>query len=975
MTVTQEELTSLANNPTRGMNLIINEIEQSWNNGTVQLNSKSHPAVLCMDLIIGTSHGFLNRLSDACSRTFLLHARNVEDLSRNIADEERYGMFANPSTSTIWFAIDTENLKAIAKDAEIVDGMVTAKYKKVLIPKDTMITVLGYDFMVENGIEIRYNERTGYQVVYDSSTNNPFNPISTNLLEREFIDINGRRYLKIKIPVRQLSVKISEKLSSTEGAGCNGSYTYTDYLYGVRAFLTDVNGNTSEIRVSYDQDTFDPLNVTLALKLDTVNNTVKYEIPDVYIANELGLGTIVIYTYTTKGELVKDLQDTETSKYLPSYMDFRYTGSRALGPYSTELATSGGIAWQFADVVSGGSNPIPFTVLKEAIISGRRQRGVPVTDANLNGELQEYGYGSVRTVDLLTTRRYSATKELPVQTNKEFKSTMNCFVGSNLTSVNKLIESGVVYDNGKRVTVPPGVLFDVTTPSTVMINQITKDSYLAMTADGKVDLIAQKTLVYIPFYYVFDLTNDQTVLRTYHLDEPKLIYQNFLGENPNLGFEVGVGEIQINHLADGYEVLLKTKSGKGYKELEHANVGLQLSFNVSDSARPASLAGEFMGVDDQQERIWRFKLDSSFDVDINDLLYLKNFHQFGVVRDIAVQLTDVMSFIFTVAADTTVPSTSMDERLDQSLFTRQMMAIIETRYKVQFGAKLDNIYSRIRPLRGDEKYKRYEQDVPAVYDEIVYKRDSSGFLVLDSNKSPIVEHNVGEPKFTSTGQPILQYRANIDYVIDANGNPVLKEAADLLYHWDFIAFDGAYFFSTDTYDQDFAQETKDYFIKVITKDMEAFNADARDRTIIYYQPKSKIGYRNVMVNNNAETVIRQDLSFSVIYYLDNSGFNNTNLKDNLKSTTPGLINELLLSSDTVGMSDIIKKLKDDAGENCRDVKIGAFAGDTTLDVVSNLDSSSGFSVRKLLETGSNGLLSVKEAVEVNFLEHDVRAKS
>lgn len=974
MALSQEDLLNLSNNPTRGVNLIINEVENSWNNGQIQLNSKSHPAVLCMDLIIATGHGFLNRLSDACSKTFLLHARNIEDLSRNIADEERYGLFANPATSTMWFAIDVENLKAIAKDAEIQDNQVTTRYKKVLIPKDTMITVTGYDFLIENGIEIRYNERTGYQVVYDATTNNPFNVLSTNLLEREFRESNGKKFLMIKVPVRQLSCAVSDKINSTESSGCSGSYTYNDYLYGVRAFLTDLNNNTSELRVSYDQDTFDPLTPTMALKLDTVNRTIKFEIPDVYIGNGSGLGSVTMYTYTTKGELVKDLTNIEISKYQPSYLDFRYPG-KALGPYSMELPTSGGVAWQFADIVSGGSNPIPFTVLKESIIAGRRQRGIPITDSNLTGELQNYGYGSVRTVDLLTSRRYSVTKELPVQTNKDFASTMNCFVGSHLTTVNDLIKSGVVYDNGKRVTVPPGVLFDVSTPTTLLINQITKDSFMSLSSDAKVDLIANRSLVYIPFYYVFDLTNNQTVLRTYHLDEPKFLLPTFIGENTNLGLEVGVGEITINHTSTGYEILLKTKSGKGYKQLENANVGIQLSFRTDDSERPACIAGELMGRDDQQERIWRFKLESSFDVDVNNLLHIKNMHQFGIVRDVTIQLTDELSFIFTVSADATVPSTSMDAVLDQTLFTRQMMAIIETRYKVQFGAELTNIYSRIRPLKGDDQYQRYDHDVPETYDAIVYKRDSAGKLILDDNKRPIIEHNVGDPKFTSGGFPIYKYRANIDYVIGPDGNPVLKAPADLLYHWDFIAFDGAYFFTNDSYDVAFAQETKDYFIKVITKDMEAFNADARDRTSLYYQPKSKIGYRNVMVNNNYETVIRQDLAFSVTYYLNNTGFNNTNLKDTLRDTTPQIINNLLLSNNTLGMSDITEALKKDASSDVVDVKIGAFAGDTTLDVVSNLDSSSGFSVRKLLETGSNGLLSVKEAVEVNFLQHDVRVKS
>lgn len=972
MAILQQDLVNLGNNPTRGINLVINEVENAWNAGQVQLNSKSHPAVLCLDIIIATNYGFLNRVSDACSKQFLLHARNISDLSRNIADEERFGLFANPSVSSMWFVIDTTNLIDIAIDSEVTDGQVVSNYKKVLIPKDTVIEVNGFDFMIENGVEIRYNERTGYQAVYDSTTNNPFNVLTTNLLQKDFTEVNGKSYLMVKIPVRQLSCAVSESIAVTESAGCNGTYNYTDYLYGVRAFLTDLNGNKTEIRVSYDQDVFDPLTVTLALNLDTVNKSIHFEIPDVYVQNELGLGNLTIYTYTTKGELVKDLTTVETGLYKPTYLDFRYD-NKSLGPYSMALPTSGGIAWRFAEIVSGGSNPIPFTVLKEAVIAGRRQRGIPITDANLKGELANYGYGSTKTVDLLTARRYSVTKELPVQTNKGLASTMNCFVGSQLTSVNALIQSGVVYDNDERVTVPPGVLFDVSTPTTQMINQMTKQAFLGLSSEAKVDLIAGTNLVYIPFYYVFDLTNNQTVLRTYHLDEPKFLHQNYITENANLGIEVGVGSIDIQHTTTGYEITLTTKSGKGYKELENANVGLQLSFTTDDSIYPACIAGKLIGITDEKERIWSFKLESSFDVDVNNKLYIKGVTQFGTVRDATIMLTDTLSFIFTVAADNTTPGTSMDQRLDQTLFTRQMTGIIDVRYVTELGAELTNIYSRIRPLKGDDQYQKYDHDIPDTYDAIVYERDDVGRMVLKDGK-PVIEHNIGEVRYAANGSPIIKYRADIDYVIGADGKPVLKAAADLLYHWDFIAFDGAYFFSNDSYDKAFAQETKDYFIKVIMKDMESFNADARDRTVLYYQPKNKIGYRNVMVNNNYETVIRQDLSFSVTYYLDNTGFNNTNLKDNLKSTTPAIINNMLLTKDTIGTSDLIEALKADAGPNCMDVKIGAFAGDTTLDVVSNLDSSSGFSVRKLLEAGSNGLLSIKEAVDVSFLQHDVRAK-
>jgi len=967
---TQQELISLADNPERGIDQCINSIETAWFDRRVGLNSKTHPAVFCADLIIGTTYGFLSRVDDGIAKVFGAHARNIADLSKHMGDEEKVGLFGTPSNVTLLLGIQYEAFTALAKTVTATVGRSTVTYQMLLIPKDTEVTFNGFTFAIENGIEIRYRQATGFQVVYDDTTSNPVTPISDNILKRGQRNINGKNYLTIDVPARQLVCKVDEGITSNLSSGCRGTIAYSDNLYNVRAFLRRANSTTLvELPVAYNQDVFDQNAVTLSLDVDSTTKQFVYEIPDVYIVNGTGVGTINIYTYTTKGAMTKDLRDVPLAEAEVNYQDYRY-GAGRLGPYSEGIRNSGGIAWGVKDVTTGGSAPPTFVEIKESFLQGRRVRSLPVTDSNLVGTVQTYGYGAVKAIDYLTGRQYAVTKELQQQANKKFFAPMSCFVGSYLGSANDLVASGVVLDNGKRITIPHNVLFNVTDYTTQLVNQMTKNAYAGYTGEQLVELIATQTLVYLPFYYVLDTTNNQAVLRTYHLDAPAFKHQTFIAENSALGIEVGIGSIDIEHQDDGYLITIVTESTQSYKELDNDSLNMQLSINIVDSSTLANMKATLYGMTEDGERIWQFKLDTRFDVDVNDILYFNNFSMYGNVQNsVGSALNLDMTFLFLFQGDPRLTDTASDAKIDQSLYANTQVALIETSYNVVLGSRLQNLYSRVRPLVGEAQYQKYTVDVPDVYTEDKLKRDDEGFLVLDDNGDVIVEHRAGEPMKNSQGFPVYKY-AKGDYVKDENNKYVQLAPRDLKYHLDFIGFDGAYYFSSDDYDAEFAKETKDYFVDVISKDLAFFSSVSLDRTGLFFQPRSKIGSKQVIINSNFQSYLKQDLQFVVIYYLDQSGYKNANLKQSLLDTTPQVLNEILLDATTISTAEIIEALRQHAPAEVKGINLNALAGDSTVDIISNDNDLTGFSIRKVLRLSSDRLVSVQEAIDVSFMPHD-----
>lgn len=974
--MTFDDLDKISNNPSRVINTFFNLIEQSVDNDLVgTLNGAVDPFTFMLDATVGTGSVFLGRLADSTSRGYKTHARDINDIAEHMSDEDWEGVFATPSTTTLLYVIAVEEIQKRALDFEIVDGELVNFYKKLVIPKDTIFKLPDADFWLQHAVEIRLMEHGGIQVVYDTTQSNPFSDLGTNYPQRSFIELKGQQFLSIQLPVKQIAIKEIPNRSSNDVVGFRLQETYSDKLYRIRAFIKPWGSDVrTEMTVVFNRTNYDPGYPTLAIDLQA-NNTFVATIPSVYLQNGLGIGDVTLLIYTTKGAMERDMTTLSQKYHQAEYFNYSYT--KGLLPYYEDpIRNIDNVKIESLTPITGGSDGMSFEDLKNTVIYGHRKREAPISEIDLTQKLKENGYTAIKSIDYPNYRLYRVTRDLPAQDNKKYEtnelvktnSSIGTYVGSILNSLQDIVGLNVAKDNGRRITILPGTVIDVSSPTAVIYNKATTDSIQNSSLKNKADLSVNKTLVAIPYYYVLDTTSNQARQRVYYLQNPKIVEQLFFYENPYLGITLGVSQTGISVVNDGsrYIIDIVTTSSDAYKDLPDDVLGIQMGIDIGGVIGPKTLKGTLVGKNKDKERKWRFILETDFDIDSEDNIYFKGFRQYGEVKDaVASALTQRVNFIFTYQGDNTREKSTADTHIDQSLFDTVQTAIVETEFTVEFGRHLSNLYTSVRPMIGSEQYQKYEANIPEVYDADEFKYENGKMVIV--NGKGVLLHAKGDPILDSSGKPMYAHREG-DIVYDAKGEPVIKKERQILYYWDFLGFDYNYFLTQDQYDIEYRQKITEQIAYNIMDNLALISRARLERTIILYKPKSTIGFTDVVLNEGINLNVKNDLRFNITYYLTHEGYLDANLKKSIMASTHNAINDIL-KKEYVSTSMIVKRLQALSDDEIMEVKVIIYSGDRLVDVISNADTTNRFGVRKELTITADNFLTVKEAIEMIFREH------
>ncbi|QXO10288.1 hypothetical protein pEaSNUABM37_00329 [Erwinia phage pEa_SNUABM_37] len=939
--------------------------------GEIDIPDASNPFFFALEAAALMNTASMQTMADTTAQYYRQQANTQEDLYRHMSDEDYKNRFCTPARLPFMLVMNADEVRqrAVQVAANSNDD-IDSVYSKIVYPRNSQYGVAGANFSQEYPLEIRVMKHGGFMVVWDVSQPTPLLNLETNQIDWRVDKINNVEYLTVMFNMRQFTATPYFGVI-TAMSGYKNTFSLNDeQFYYVRVWTrATVDADWTEAHVTHSDQVFDSSRLTFTAKV--LEETVEIRLPEIYVANGLGLGRQVrVDVYTSQGALYLEPTAVDGSNITAQWLDFNYD-NRQLDQFSTPITVFNEKTIMTNGTLSGGVNSLSFEALRERVIYAGNLTDLPITPDQITATLSDMGYDALKTEDLVTSRIYQASRMVGKQTNKKLTSSIGTGIITTQMTIEQLVTNSAVFDNGNRVTITPNALFEVVDGVYTMVSDVRMTELRAMKTEDMAVAINNGLYLYSPFYYLLDTNDDAFVTRVYDMDRPKVEYRSFLNENNSIGVEAGVANYSFGKDKDGYVFTLTTTSGDFYKNLDDADVLMQMLFMPENESTYAYLNGKIIGRTESRERVWEFRLTSDMDITEKHELVLNAFGQFGNAPS---KLKSLLSGSFTVLnciakakSPNDVVLSDSDKKLGNVYTDRQFVVVTEQQYQLKFGAAMDNIYTRSRPIPSNVAYKKYEEDVFWRYEADEYQYDDRQQLVFDDQGNPIKLHSKGDLRLDAEGQTMIRYHKG-DVKFDDQGRPIPISQRVILHEFDMVGLDGTYYFSTNSLDATYVNDVISQLVTWVVDDMAVVKAKLLNQTVVVFRPKQTLGVIDIVANAKEARQISAAVGFSLDVYLTDTGYKNTSLRENLTKAIPTVITELL-SRETFSNSDLSDELKPYRTSEVVDIDVAGFGPDHDIKVLTVSDPTLRCAVKKRLDVTSNGGLTVMEDITVNFLKH------
>jgi hypothetical protein len=948
-------------NPSLMQDVVYDELEQQLaGRGNYDVPDASSPFPFLMEAgVLNTSMALVE--SEALlRRLYPRMAISPEELYLHMSDTDYLGRFASPAWTH--FEVYLSKSEVMAKAVPFGDyGM-----RKLVIPRATSFTVADITFTMQYPIELRVLSHGGLQVVYDTEHSSPIQTLESNIVDWDLVNLDRDELLVLRVPVGQFKITtFSETLNATSGYAA--SYMFPDRFYYARVYVSNDNGQWTEIRTTHTEQVYDPTELTAVLQV--VGNTLSVKLPLIYNTTQAVDGELRVDIYTTKGPLEMDLGGYQASQFTMHMSDLDNDET-----YTAPLHTFNRLQAISPERFDGGSSAISFDTLRDRVINnslgGMR---VPITNAQLETELQTLGFSMVTNIDNITNRQFLASRSLPTTSNNNSISAIGCTMGQVQQTLEQLGKSKYVKDNGQRITLTPDILYEYDRGVVTVVTDYELSRITSAQGDSQTRQVNDRRFLYTPFHYVLEATEERFDVRPYYLDQPEGLRKVFVGENETSAMQASVDWYRLARTESGYRLLLKLRSSDQFKDIDDDKVHIQLGYRPAGENNYASLNGTLVGKEDD-ERVYRFDIDTNFDLTVHGELRTLNFTMYSELQtDFYVPLEADFDISFVVSSETTVgyKHGELDALVQTHLLPEEFMVIGRERMRLRLGYDLTGLWRRNRSLISEASYKRYVSDVPYVYQSTVYERDENGQLILgqdaDGNVTYEVKYQAGEMKRDDDGNVVNRHYKG-DVVLDNSGQPELIAPRKILREFTLLLFDGKYYFADEPQALAYRDEVPLQVVGWLRNDLGSIRERLLEQSALYLYPTTTMGDTLAVVRDGTETTIPLEQKFYVNYYLKDSAYGNASLRDALSTSTRTIVNEML-GRKTVAISDIIARLKANAGDDVINIEAGGLGGDTEYSVVTIQDDAVRMSLRKRLTILSNQMLSIQDDIDIGFLRH------
>lgn len=940
------------------------DLLNSVSNGEITVVDASNPFVFSMECSAVHVTAFMEKDATLMRRLYASNSQTPDDVYFHMSDWDFINVFCKPSRATFGFAF--------SKD-EILSKLVTdttTGIKKLVIPRNTKITVSNTVFTLQYPVEIRQMLHGGLQVVYDASKVSPLQELATNVINWEVRRAGNLDMIYFELDISQFNIK-SLTGSATAATSFKLTYKLTDQYFYTRVWMQSSDGTTwTELSTTMTPDVLDVTTPTAVIKV--LGSQVTVEIPQIYTLSGQVTGKIRCDFYESKGDLTLDLGAYPTAAF---QAEWTAVDKNDLTIYSAPMDTLSTYVIMGNSVTLGGTNGLTFAELRKRVINNAvGPINLPITNVQLEAALEDDGYSVVKNVDNITNRTFLATKPMPVPTNSRLITAAAASIETVTTSMTALSLLPTVVDNGSSLTITPDTLYKNVSGIVKVAPSSEIAALLALPPTNRALAINQAQYYYTPFHYVLDASGDEFDVRPYYLDGPQAVTTTFISENDSTLLQVATGAYSLTRTTTGYQLTIRTNSGDTYKALPDSQVFVQLAYIPYGENDYAYINGVLQGLDPTtKERIFTFDLSTTFNVDANNYLELTKFLMFTTdARITKAALTTQFDILYSTTAvmDAQWKAADVDKKLGRFLLPSGIVGITNEQIRLKFGDALTTLWARARSVIGDIPYKTYATDVPALYPSDVYQTDANGsYVTFDTQGNPVITvlHHQGDPVLDNSGNPIYAHRAG-DVILDGSGKPIVGGTRDLLRQLDIMMLEGAYYFATDSVALGYRQELITNVLAWLLNELEPLNNTLLEQTHVYFYPKSTQGNITVINQSGLKVGINAGQSLEVTLYVTPQVFQNDDVRNQLTVSTVKTL-AAGLDATTVSHSAMEKALSDAYAGDVIDLELKGLGG-SNMPVFTVLDSSTRCGLRKILVAQGDNSLIVSEDVTVIFVAYD-----
>ena len=930
--------------------------------GTVGFIDPTNPTVMLWESSAVAVAAAVNENIALLRRQYPSLAETPSELYSHMSDWDYTNRFATPATVPVSFLLGLNTLLQTMERDE------AEKCQKAIIPRDTEVIFGNITFTLQYPIVIRRFDTGTLTVSYDAEITSPFQGLETNIIAYETRKKpDGVMFLYFQVPMLQLKI---DSVSNTIQAGraFKAQVGFNDQFFFARAFIR--NSNTAnvwkEIKTTHSDLVYDRREPTLVLKVEDGNLTAT--LPQIYTIDGVLLGDIKIHVYTTKGAIIENLEP-----YVGKLEMRALDPDRDLGVYTTGSLSSVPREVFSTATVTGGTDGLNFETLRKRVIFnsiGPQMR--PITNVQIEAEVENNGFELIKNTDMITNRIFLATQKLPKPSNPRLITSANIGIETFITDKETLRDHPYVYVNNDRWTLSPKNLFIQENGILRMLTVPEIQNLQFMEITARVNHLNQNKYLFTPFHWVFDNSSLEFSTRAYYLDKPLASTVNFIRQNPTLELAVNTAARWVTRTETGYRLSVRVLSGNFYKALPDGQVSAQLMFYPNNEKIAVYLKGTQTGIDTNGERIFSFDIKTNYDIDENNRLKVLDVGISGLSeQDVWVDLeTEVHVFLCTTSKTTGYVADASNKLFGAFQLPKGSVPITHESIKLTFGQSLKNLWARARSLSVGYDYETYTENVPMTYDRDVYATDpvtGKIFTVVDGVPIFTIEHHFGDPVLDANGDPVMKYRIG-DAVFDPLTNgPKLKSTSESKKEVDLLLIDGRHYFVNDKAYVDYNQELIDVIVTWIIDDLGAIQNILLEKTKIYLFPKSQIGECIVDRGDGITLRIESEQSPVVDLYVPAVVFSDESLRTQLTRKTIQILDELL-SKTEINNSEIESSLREAYGSAVTSIKLYQLGGKNDLHYAKVVSQDKRLSLKRILEIQADGTLIMKEDVIINFFK-------